>query len=253
MNFLIETAAGLALLAATALGGRRAVQAHANSMIAEAMQLKTSGKYDFARVKLESALTLQQKIRISGGSNSVQAKILLDWILIEQGQDDVAIRDLTQLSAVLEAKNARATDRISACIPVAWVYFVRGDLQSARGWSGQGISLHEHSAHSANVNYASLLCVQAMCCLKLNELADAEELLERSLSIVERETGKMSLYCAPIMTNLGWLRLLQGRTIEGLQLWQRSCSIYAHLMGTDHPRARRVANLLIEYKRIYAS
>lgn len=253
MNFLIEAAGGLVLLAATALGGRRAVETHANGMIAEALQLKTSGKYDFARVKLESALTLQQKFRIGGGSTAVQARVLLDWILIEQGQDAVALPDLTQLSAALEAENARAADRISTCIPIAWVYFLHGDLQSARGCSGQGISLHEHSAHSANVNYASLLCIQAMCSLKLNELADAEELLERSLSIVERETGKMSLYCAPIMTNLGWLRLLQGRTTEGLQLWQRACSIYAHLMGANHPRAQRVANLLIEYKRIYAS
>lgn len=251
MNFLIEAVAGMALVGAAALGGWRAVSAFTHSAIAEGLRLKSSGQYDAAQVKLKAALSLQEKTRTGGGTSATQAKVMLNWILIEQGRDAIALPDLSRLSVLLEERHAGAQDRISVCIPISWIYFSHDDLQSARGWSGQGVSLHEHSARPANVNYASLLCVQAMCCLKLNELADAEELLERALSIVERETGKMSLYCAPIMTNLGWLRLLQGRTGEGVQLWQRSCSIYARLMGADHPRARRVANLLIECRTTF--
>lgn len=129
---------------------------------------------------------------------------------------------------------AEPTMSYERCIEAAAIALASGDHAGAERALRMAIQVIEGSPDS-HIELANALTKLAALKQEQAAHAEAEDLFQRALTVLERELGQDHLGLVPALKGLGATRLLQGSAESAEPLLARALSISQRHLGDDHP------------------
>ncbi len=210
------------------------------------------GEYGSAEPHLRAALTLRERTLGEAHPDTATTQRNLAGLLRQKG-DSAQARVLFERS-IPTLRRFAETHSIELASSLTGLGRVQEDeglsMEAERSYR-EGLSfLQSQSPRDPNSPELSIALARAMTdlahLLHEKEPREAEELLQKSRSIIQAELGDQHPYLADVLASLGRLRSLRGNHSEAQLLLSRALDIDRRILGKTHPAVGRDLRFLAD-------
>jgi tetratricopeptide (TPR) repeat protein/tRNA A-37 threonylcarbamoyl transferase component Bud32 len=220
--------------------GRPRLEASVRGSIATAYL--ALGRHADAEREIRRSIEIRRGDPDSLPGDLANALVVLSRALSMQGKVDEAGKSLEEAHAILSRLGLAASTLLAVVVDdLALLSRDRGDLESAVRYSREAVAVQIGHCGPRTTSVAQARQNLAAFLMQLGRTSEARAELLEALVILDRDALAPGLDA--LLTNLGWLQVLEGSLVEGIASLRRAAAICDEQYG-DHPETARTLSVL---------